>query len=127
MINIAFANIKKEEGSLIKNILNKSDIKIDWLTSDLNFISKYDIFIIPPDINLAQSIYKKHNKRPYVFIMNGHVIDYHTLKVLVNLGIAGLIEENDMTPLLKIIRLIQKTKAAYQRLSEKMIPTLATS
>lgn len=121
MFCVALVAINNEESSIISGGLEKMNVRVEWLPLiNTDFIPKYDIFVIPPDVELANIIYDNHPKRPYIFVMDGHEIDYHTLKQLVNLGIAGLIENADISPLLKIARLVQKTKAAYKRLSKKM-------
>lgn len=119
MITIGLVLLKKEDQNFIFEALNKiesvevSVLSIDQLSED------YEIFITQPDIEIVQLLYDRC-KKPHIFILNGHTIEYHILKELVNLGISGLIENKDLSPLIQLSKLMSRAKINYNRLYKKV-------
>lgn len=116
---------QKQAETICNSIISEiDDVSVDVLQKLPE--DKYDIYIVKPDAEVVRSIYQSHDDifSPYIYVLNGFEMPYHTLKNLVNQGISGLIEHSDIKPVLDIARRIAYTKNKFAKIADK-VSTLA--
>lgn len=82
----------------------------------------YDILVVQPVDHIVEILGKIFDcapKRPHVFVYNGQQIPYPLMKSLLKLGIAGLIEDGDLTQMTKAVSYLSQAKSICNRLMDK--------
>lgn len=116
---------QKQAETICSSIISElDDVSIDVVQQLPD--DRYDIYIVKPDAEVVRNIYASHDNMfsPYIYILNGFEMPYYTLKNLVNQGISGLIEHNDISPVISIARRIAYTKNKFAKIADK-VSTLA--
>ena len=126
-VGILVIEDQQADFELIKNYL-KNAASIDWCQNGTLPDSYYDIYLI--DNRMAQQLcalemidkIRKKDPSATIFIYSGQIDDSHTLKKLMNLGVDGFIDKNNINleKLENTVSHVNKRKNHINSINERM-------